>query len=230
MPQSTVRAIRNRLGVTPDAGAWCSIGKIPEPPADVHQAAGGGRLRPAFLRPLGMLGAVLVAPQMPIAMLFSLLASGEEALKRLLSTKEERERARAEDLDSERRDKAIVEQGLDKTFDSDWNKAAGQYLLHWYGRSSHHQRFILLTEGRIVLAAPPKRVSIRREDRMRVVAEIPAAEAIIEDPLLGCDSDRPRVRFVDGSWLTLIAEERRSDLHKYVMRHPQASGADGANA
>lgn len=222
MSRSTDRTIRNRLGVTPDAGAWCTISKIPEPPADVHRAAGAGPLRPAFLRPLGMLGAVLVAPLMPIAMLFSLLASGEEALKRLLSTKDERERARADDLDAKRRDEAIVEHGLDKPFDGDWNGAAGQFLLHWYSHSSHHQRFVLLAEGRILLAAPPKRVSIRREDRMRVVAEIPAGEAVVEDPLGTYESNKLRIRFLDGSWLSLTTEEWRSDLHKYLMRHPQA--------
>jgi hypothetical protein len=177
-----------------------------------------------------MLGAVLVAPLMPIAMLFSLLASGEEALKRLLSTKEERERARAEDLDAERRDEAIVEHGLDKTFDGDWNGAAAQFLLRWYGHSSHHQRFVLLAEERILLAAPPKRVSVRREDRMRVVAEIPAGQAVLEDPLLSAyDSNKLRIRFVDGSWLTLTTEELRSDLHMHLMRHPQTSDVSGTD-
>jgi hypothetical protein len=182
-------------------------------------------LRPAFLRPLGMLGAVLVAPFMPIAMLFSLLASAEEALKRLLSTKEERDCARAEDLDIDRRDKAITEQGLDTTFDGDWNKAAGQFLLRWYGHSSHHQRFVLLTEGRIMLAAPPKRVSVRREDRMRVVAEIPVGTAVIEDPLPAYDNRKLRVRFADDSWLMLTTEEQRSELHLHLMRQPRAEGS-----
>lgn len=168
-----------------------------------------------------MLGAVLVAPFMLIAMLFSLLASGEEALKRMLSTKEERDRARAADDDIERRDEAITELGLDKTFDGDWNRAAGQFLLRWYSHSSHHQRFVFLTEGRIVLAAPPKRVSVRRDERMGVVAEIPAVEALLEDPLPAYDSNKLRIRFSDGSWLVLTTEEWRSDLHKYLMRHPQ---------
>ncbi|KAB1986936.1 hypothetical protein [Streptomyces triticiradicis] len=223
MSRSSDRSARNRLGVVPDAGAWCAIGRIPEPPRDVHQAAGGGPLRPAFLRPLGLLGAVLVAPFMPIAMLFTLLASGEEALKRLLSTKEERARARAEDLDIDRRDKAIAEQGLDSTFDGDWNKAAGQFLLRWYSHSSHHQRFVVLTEGRIVLAAPPKRVSVRREDRMRVVAEIPAGAAVVEDPLPAHDNRKLRIRFTDGSWLMLTTEEQRSEVHMHLMRQPRAA-------
>ncbi|WP_051901247.1 hypothetical protein [Streptomyces aureus] len=224
MSRSSDRTARNRLGVVPDAGAWCVIGRIPQPPADVHQAAGAGPLRPAFLRPLGILGAVLVAPLMPIAMLFSLLASGEEALKRLLSTKEERERGRADDLAVDRRDKAIAEQGLNATFDGDWDKAAGQFLLRWYGHSSHHQRFVVLAEGRIVLAAPPKRVSVRRDDRMRLVAEIPADRAVIEDPLPEYDNRKLRVSFSDGSWLMLTTEEQRSDLHLYLMRRSRTEG------
>ncbi|MGW1559441.1 hypothetical protein ACWCQ1_23390 [Streptomyces sp. NPDC002144] len=230
MSRSTDRTIRNRLGVTPDAGAWCTIGKIPEPPADVHRAAGAGPLRPAFLRPLGMLGAVLVAPFMPIAMLFSLLASGEEALKRSLSTKEERDRARAADDAIRRRDEAITELELDKTCDGDWNGAAAQFLLRWYSHSSHHQRFVFLAEGRILMAAPPKRVSVRREERMRVVAEIPAGEAVLEDPLPVYESNKLRIRFSDGSWLALTTEEWRSDLHKYLMRHPHPDETKSAEA
>ncbi|WP_413757655.1 hypothetical protein [Streptomyces sp. MMBL 11-3] len=230
MSRSTDRAARSRLGVAPDAAAWCTIGKIPEPPADVHSEAGAGPLRPAFLRPLGMLGAVLVAPLMPIAMLFSLLASGEEALKRLLSTKEERERARNEDLDMERRDQAVVEQRLDHVFDGDWNAAAGQFLLRWYSHSSHHQRFVALAQGRILFAAPPKRVSVRREERMGIVAEIPAEQAVIEDPLPSYGNKKLRIRFVDGSWLVLTTEEQRSELHMYLMRHqqPDGSGSTGS--
>ncbi|MDQ1038010.1 hypothetical protein QFZ75_004426 [Streptomyces sp. V3I8] len=226
MSRSTDRAARSRLGVAPDAAAWCTIGKIPEPPTDVHREAGAGPLRPAFLRPLGMLGAVLVAPLMPIAMLFSLLASGEEALKRLLSTEEERERARREDRDIERRDQIIVDQRLDHVFDGAWNAAAGQFLLRWYSHSSHHQRFVALAQDRILFAAPPKRVSLRREERMRVVAEISAQQAVIEDPLPSYDSKKLRIRFMDGSWLVLTTEEQRSELHMYLMRHQRSDGSD----
>lgn len=221
MPRSTDRTLRDRLGVTPDAGAWCTIGKIPAPPADLHRAAGSGPLRPAFLRPLGMLGAVLAVPFMPIGMLFSLLASGEEALKRMLATKEERDRARAADLDAERRDRTISELGLDKVFDGDWTAAAGQFLLRWYGHSSHHQRFVLLSEGRVLLAAPPRRVSVRRDARMRIVAELPSDEAVLDDPLAAYESNRLRVSFADGSWLSLTTEEWNSELHKYLMRRPR---------
>ncbi|MFJ2906150.1 hypothetical protein [Streptomyces sp. NPDC087212] len=226
MSRSTERTIRDRLGVTPDAGAWCTIGKIPEPPSAVHQAAGSGALRPAFRRPLGLLGAVLAVPFMPIALLFSLLASGEEALKRLLRTQKERDAARAADLALKRRDETIVELGLDKVFDGDWNGAAGQFLLRWYSHSSHHQRFVLLAEGRLLLAAPPKRVSVRRDERMRVVAELLPGEATLEDPLPAYESRTLRIRFTDGSWLTLATEEWNSDLHTHLMRQPRSGEAE----
>jgi hypothetical protein len=168
-----------------------------------------------------MVGAVLVAPLMPFVMLLSLLASGEEALKRMLSTKAERERAREQDLEAKRRGRALADQGLDKTFDGDWNGAAGQFLLRWYSHSSHHQRYVMLAEGRILLAAPPKRVTVRREDRMQIVAELPTGTAVLEDPSLGeYESNKLRIRFRDGSWLSLTTEEWRSDLHKHLMRHP----------
>ncbi|MET9893347.1 hypothetical protein ABZZ47_24650 [Streptomyces sp. NPDC006465] len=176
-----------------------------------------------------MAGVVLAAPFMFIGLLLGVLATGAEALQGLLSTKEERDAARSERRAAELRDRAVIEHGLDKTFDGDWHGAAGQFLLRWYGHSSHHQRLVALTEGRTVLAAPPKRVSIRRESLVQVVAEIPSEDAILEDPLLGEHaSDRLRLRFTDGSWLTLITEERRSELHMYVLRRPRTGGADAA--
>lgn len=101
-------------------------------------------------------------------------------------------------------------------------RPCGQFLLRWYGHSSHHQRFVVVAEGRIVLAAPPKRVSVRREDRMRVVAEIPAGTAVIEDPLPSHDNRKLRIRFMDGSWLMLTTEEQRSELHMHLMRQSRA--------
>ncbi|WP_406332124.1 hypothetical protein [Streptomyces sp. NBC_00203] len=230
MSRSTARAIRIRLGVTPDAGSWCTIGKIPEPPSDVREAAGAGALRPAFMRPLNVLGLVLGGPFILVLMLLALIVTCGQALNNWLATGEERERVLAEDRDTKRRDEAIVELGLDQTFDGDWNGAAAQFLLRWYSHSSHHQRFVVLSEGRILLAAPPKRVSVRREDRMRVVAEIPAGEAVLEDLLPAYENNKLRIRFADGSWLALTTEEMRSDLHKYLMRHPQTGEVSSAEA
>jgi hypothetical protein len=182
------------------------------------------------LRPLGVLGYALGSPFMLTVALLSLLASGEEALKRWLSVGEARETFLAEDRSIKHRDAAIVELGLDKTFDGDWDGAAAKFLLRWYSHSSHHQRFVALSKGRILLAAPPKRVSVRREVRMRLVAEIPAGQAVLEDLLPEYENNKLRICFVDGSWMTLTTEEMRSDLHKYLMRHPQSSETSRAEA
>ncbi|MDN3246223.1 MULTISPECIES: hypothetical protein [unclassified Streptomyces] len=220
MASSTDRMLHSRLGVTPDAGAWCEIGKIPKPPPDVHRNAGNGALRSGLIRPLRLLALVLASPLLLILGFLLLLASGEEVLKKWLATGEERERLRIEDLDAKRRDTAIVELGLNQTFDGDWNGAAGQFLLRWYGHSSHNKRYVALSEGRILLAAPPKRVSFRAESRMAVVAELPTAEAELEDPLPEYESTKLLLRFKDGSWIVLTTEEMRSSLHKHLMRHP----------
>ncbi|MGW5654071.1 hypothetical protein [Streptomyces humi] len=232
MSTSTDRTIRNRLGVTPDAAAWCTIGKIPEPPAEVHRATGSAPLRPASIRPLGMLGVALGTPLLYIGKMFGLLAAGEEAIKRMLSTTGEQERHRAAKLNEKRRAEAFVELGLDKAFDGDWNGAAGRLLLQWYSHSSHHERLVALAGNRILLAAPPKRVSIRRDALMQVVAEIPTGEAVLADPLpaFKLKNDRLLLRFKDGSWLTLTTEEWDSELHTYLRHHQQPGEARATEA
>ncbi len=219
---SLTERVQSRLGVPAECAVWCRIGKIPEPPAEVHRAAGSAPLRPAFIRPLGMLGVALGAPVLCVITLLSLLSDGEEALKRMLSTTGEQERHRAAKLGEKRRDEAIVELGLDKTFDGDWNGAAGQFLLGWYSRSSHHNRLLVLAQDHIILAAPPKRVSIRQEARIQVATVIPAAEAVVEDPFAGqYTSDRLRIRFNDGSWLAVVTEESDSEVHRHVAGRPR---------
>ncbi len=211
----------DRLGIQVEAGDWCWIGKIPQPPADVLQAAGNPRLRPAMLPPLGMIGVVLGAPFVPLIMLLSLLAEAEEAVKRALDTKEEKERRRAKKEEDRRRDATIARQDLDKVFDGNWDGNAGQFLLRWYSHSTHHERMLFATEEGIVLAAPPKRVSVGREKRLQVVARIPASEATLVDPFSGEFETRILlIRFRDGSWLRVDTEELRSDLHMHVLRQP----------
>ncbi|MFJ9345525.1 hypothetical protein [Streptomyces sp. NPDC101237] len=221
MSTSTDRTIWDRLGVTPDAAAWCTIGKIPQPPAEVHRATEAGALRPASMPPLGVLGVVLGTPLLYIGKLLGLVGAAEEAVERMLSTDGERERHRAARLDRKRRDAAVVELGLDKTFDGDWNGAAGRFLLQWYSHSSHHQRLVAPVGNRILLAAPPKRVSVRRDALTQVVDEIPAGDAVIANPLPEFDSNRLLLRFKDGSWIRLTTEERRSELHAYLARRQQ---------
>jgi hypothetical protein len=211
----------DRLGLHAEAGDWCWIGKIPQPPADVLQAAGNPRLRPARLPLLGMIGAVLGAPFIPLVMLLSLLAYAEEAVKRALDSKQEKEQRRAKKEEDKRRDATIAQQDLDKVFDGNWHGNAGQFLLRWYSHSTHHERLLLATQEGIVLAAPPQRVSVGREKRLQIVARLPASEATLVDPFSGEFGTRILlIRFRDGSWLRVDTEELRSDLHMYVLRQP----------
>ncbi|MEU6555659.1 hypothetical protein ABZ915_36235 [Streptomyces sp. NPDC046915] len=215
------RETTQRLDVPVEAGEWCTIGKIPQPPADVLQAAGNPRLRPGRLRPLGMAGAVLAVPFMPLLMLLTLLSNAEGAIKRSLATKDEKERLRGKDDDDRRRDAIIAEQGLDRVFDGNWHGDAGQFLLRWYSHSTHHQRLVLATQDGIVLAAPPQRVTVGREKHMQIVARLPAAEATLVDPFSGeFETRMVLIRFRDGSWLRVETEEPRSDLHTYLLRQP----------
>lgn len=148
------KTAKTRFGVEADCVAWCRISRIPDPPAEVRKAAGGAPVRPAFIRPLGMLGLALAAVLWPVLVLLGLLASLEDFAEWLLSSKE-RARARARARDAEERKKAIKAHSLDQLFDGDWTAAAGQLLLRWYGHSSHPKRLLALTPDRIVLAAPP---------------------------------------------------------------------------
>lgn len=126
--------------------AWCWTDKIPQPPEDVLQAAGNPRLRPAVLPSLGVIDAVLGAPFISLLMLLSLLSDAEEAVKRALGTKEERERWRARKKEEDKhRDAIVARQGLDKVFDGNGHGAAGQSLPRRYGHSPHHQRLLLAT-------------------------------------------------------------------------------------
>ncbi|MBR8643168.1 hypothetical protein KEF29_37175 [Streptomyces tuirus] len=213
------RVVTDRLGIHAEAGEWCTIDKIPQPPADVLEDADNPRLRPARMPLLGMVGAVLGAPFIPVITFLELLAKIESAVMRSLDTKEEKERWRAKKEDEKRRDATITQQGLDKVFDGNWHGNAGQFLLRWYSHSTHHQRMLLATQEEIVLAAPPQRVSVGREKHMQIVARIPASEATLVDPFSGEFETRTLlIRFRDGSWLRVETEELRSDLHMHVLR------------
>ncbi|WP_105975570.1 hypothetical protein [Streptomyces geranii] len=223
--RSKQRVTADRLGIQAEAGDWCTIDKIPQPPAEVLQAAGNPKLRPAGMRPLGMVGAVLGAPFIPVISLFELLARIEAAVMRSLDTKEEKERWQAKKEDEKRRDATIAQQGLDKVFDGNWSADAGQFLLRWYDHSTHHQRLLLATQEGLVLAAPPQRVSVGREKHTQIVARIPATEATLVDPFSGEFETRALlIRFRDGSWLRVETEELRSELHMYALRHPLPGG------
>ena len=151
------------LGLETGSAAWCTIGRIPRPPKEIHAAAGGGALRPAFVRPLGMLGVLLAVIFTPLVLLLAFFSTLEDWADRLLGSKADRARARAKAREAEEQKAAVKAHGLDQLFDGDWTAAAGQFLLRWYGHSSHHKRFLVLTRDRVVLAAPPRRVSVRAE-------------------------------------------------------------------
>ncbi|KFG74396.1 hypothetical protein [Streptomyces mutabilis] len=220
-PRSEQRKIADRLGVQAEAGEWCTIDKIPQPPADVFQSAGSPRLRPGRLRPLGMVGAGLAVLFTPLVVLLTLLSNAEEALKRALAPKDERERLRTKDADDRRRDAIVAERGLDRVFDGNWQGEAGQFLLGWYSRSTHHQRLVLAVQDGIVLAAPPRRVTTGREEHMQVISRLSTSEAILVDPFNGEFETRTvLLRFRDGSWLRVETEEPRSSLHTYLLRRP----------
>ncbi|MEU9551370.1 hypothetical protein AB0D88_20320 [Streptomyces werraensis] len=211
----------NRLGVRAGAGEWCWIGEIPQPPANILQAAGNPRTRPARRPPLALAGTVLGAPFLPLLGLLMLLARVVEAVERFLDTKEEKERHRARKEDEKRRDAAVERGGLDNVFDGDWNGAAGQFLLRWYGHSTHHERLLFAGPDGIVFAAPPRRVGLGRDKRAQVVARLSPEEAALEDPFGGEFETRIMlIRFRDGSWLRVDTEEACSELHKYALRNP----------
>ncbi|MGA5425488.1 hypothetical protein ACPCVL_01545 [Streptomyces koyangensis] len=221
--RSEQRVMADRLGVRAEAAEWCTIDKIPQPPAEVLRAAGHPPLRPGRLRPLGMAGAAFALLLAPLVMLLSLLSDAEEALKRALATKTERERLRAKDAADERRDALIAERGLDQVFDGDWHGEAGRFLLGWYSRSAHPERLVVAVEDGIVLAAPPKRVSAGKERHMRVVARLSGSEAVLVDPFNGeFDTRIVLVRFRDRSWLRPGTVEPRGALHRYLLRQPLA--------
>ncbi|MGW0530964.1 hypothetical protein [Streptomyces sp. NPDC003032] len=217
------RMITARLGIRPEAAGWCTIDKIPAPPAEVLQAAGDPRLRPAAMPVLGMLGTALAVPLMPFVWLLTLLDNVREALERLFeSKKDEKRRARE---DERRRQAQVAEQGLDRVFDGNWQGAAGQFLLRWYSHSPHHQRLVVAAQGEIVLAAPPRRVSVGREKHMEVVARLAAGEAALVDPFQGeFRTQLLLLKFRDGSWIRLTTEEFRGELHMYVLRQPSSGG------
>ncbi len=219
-------AIAERLDIHSEAGEWCWIGKIPQPPADVLQTAGNRPLRPARRPPLAMIGTVLGAPFLPLLLLLSLLARAQEAVERSLDSKEEKERHRAKKQDEKRMDATVEQRGLDNVFDGDWRGAAGQFLLRWYSYSTHHERLLFAGPDGITFAAPPKRVSSGRDKHAQVVARLSSDEATLEDPFSGEFETRILlIRFRDGSWLRVDTEESRSELHVYALRRSPADRA-----
>ncbi|WEV27264.1 hypothetical protein OYE22_20195 [Streptomyces sp. 71268] len=208
------------------AADWCEIGSLPKPPPDVHAAAGNGPLRPAFVRPLGIAGYVLAAPVWLVVAAWGAIEVLFELVFGVFTIKKNRRLNR----EAEQRKAEIAAHGLNEVFDGDWNAAAGQLLLRWYSQSSHPKRLVLIAPGRIVLAGPPKRVTLGALDESDVLYEIPGDQAVIEDPLIGrLETDRFRIRFFDGSWIVLKVTGKPSDIHAQleVMATKGGSNPDG---
>ncbi|MGA4850549.1 hypothetical protein ACOBQB_31520 [Streptomyces sp. G5(2025)] len=210
--------ITERHGIRAEAAGWCTIDKIPDPPAEVLRTAGEPRLWPATMPPLGMLGTALAVPLLPFVTLLSLLDRLREWLFENNGDENRRER------EDEARLKILVDkQGLDRVFDGDWSGEAGQFLLRWYSHSSHHQRFVVATQDEVVLAAPPRRVSVGREKNMEIVARLPAGTAELVDPFHGeFRSQLLLLKFRDSSWIRLTTEEFRSELHMHAIGRARA--------
>ncbi|MFF5716961.1 hypothetical protein [Streptomyces buecherae] len=203
------------------AGDWCTIGSLPKPPPEVHAAAGNGPLRPAFVRPLGIAGYVLAAP----VWLVVGVAGAVEALFELVFGVFTIRKNRRLNREAEQRKAEIAAHGLNEVFDGDWNAAAGQLLLRWYSQSSHPKRLVLIAPGRIVLAGPPKRVTLGALDESDVLYEIPGDQAVIEDPLNGrLDTNKFRIRFSDGSWIVLTVTGKPSDIHAQLEAMAKEGG------
>ncbi|MCQ9178329.1 hypothetical protein KMT30_04605 [Streptomyces sp. IBSBF 2953] len=192
------RRARKILGEDPVAMVWCEIGKpIPAPPKAVHRAAGNGRLKPRHHWLLYVGGVVFFFVVVPM-MLFDKLGG---VLDGQTSSREEgstRNRAAS----SGRREVDAPTRGI---FDGDWNLAAGQLLLRWYGQSPNPKRLVMLTRDRVCVAATPRRtLSPTKADDFRTIAEFPFTEARIE-----AEAGQPRgfatfrIHFSDGSWLEL---------------------------
>lgn len=213
----------DRLGVRAEAAEWCTIDKIPQPPAEVLRAmrpspAAAGETSPSGHGRRGARTAFRAARH-------AVVPSGRRGGSAEAGPRDEvrEERLRAKDAADRRRDALIAERGLDQVFDGNWHGDAGRFLLGWYSRSAHPERLVVAVEDGIVLAAPPKRVSVGKEKHMRVVARLSGSEAVLVDPFNGeFDTRIVLVRFRDRSWLRLGTVEPRGALHKYLLRQPLA--------
>ncbi|MEU4083969.1 hypothetical protein [Streptomyces aureus] len=218
------RRVRTILGEDPTAMVWCEVHKrIPKPPADVHRAAGKGRLKPRH-HWLLYVGAVafffVVVPMMLIDKLGDRLGG---------ATPERRSRSsrtasggtsadgRPTTRDSERGERT------DGVFDGDWDLSAGRLLLRWYTQSPNPKRLVMLAPGRVCLAASPRRrLSPTKADDFRIVGEYQASEVRVEG-----EAGQPRgfatfrLCFTDGSWLELGRLAEPADADSF-LRHVAA--------
>jgi hypothetical protein len=175
-------------------------------------------MRPGRIRPLGALGYTLGAPfYLPVLGYAAAEGILEGTIGRLLSTKAERAQHAREKQEEQRREAAITAARLDEVFDGNWNTEAGRLLLTWYAPSSHPERLLMLSRDGIALAAPPRRRTLNRhrDGAAQLLLTIPHDRAVLEDPLPRFKDSRLRLRFRDGSWLVLTADES-GDLREHI--------------
>ncbi|MYW19149.1 hypothetical protein GT039_27120 [Streptomyces sp. SID2955] len=219
------RRARKILGEEPLALVWCEIHKrIPQPPKEVHRAAGEGRLKPGH-HWLLYVGATLfffvVVPMMLIDKLGDktgeMLAKRREPYRRTPGSRSDTgpQRSAPQRSTQDRGPTGRADDPAHGVFDGDWNLTAGRLLLRWYGHSPTPKRLVMLAHDRICIAASPRRrLSPTKADDFRSVAEFPLDAARIEG-----ESGQPRgfatfrICFADGSWLEVgrLAEPEDAD-------------------
>ncbi|MCF3182034.1 hypothetical protein IPZ70_19085 [Streptomyces polychromogenes] len=194
--RSVHRRAKKILGEDPVSLVWCEIpGAIPKPPKAIHGAAGKGRLSPGrhWLFYVGVV--VFFFVFIPMFLL--------DQLSR--KTEGRPERRKPHGGTSHRETSGPPDPGARQVFDGDWNLAAGQLLLRWYGHSPNPKRLVMVTRDRVCVAASPgRRLFPTKAADFQPTAEFSAHEARIE-----AEAGQPRgfaafrLRFADGSWLEL---------------------------
>jgi hypothetical protein len=215
------RRVRTILGEDPTAMVWCEIHKaIPKPPADVHRAAGRGRLKPRR-HWLLYVGAVVfffvVVPMMLIDRLGDRLGGPAEG-RRSRNPGAARDRTPVDGQPTT--GNRGREDRTDGVFDGDWDLTAGRLLLRWYTQSPEPKRLVMLARDRVCVAASPRRrLSPTKADDFRIVAEYPAHEIRVEG-----EAGQPRgfatfrLCFTDGSWLELGRLADPDDADSFLRR------------
>lgn len=211
------RRVRSILGEDPTAVVWCEIHKrIPRPPADVHRAAGKGRLKPGhhWLLYVGAVAFFFVVVPM---MLIDKLGDRLDGTRSARSTRSRPTTGGRAPVDAGRgtSGRGGEEDPANGVFDGDWSLTAGRLLLGWYTQSPSPKRLVMLARDRVCLAASPRRrLSPTKADDFRIVTEYPSSEVRVEG-----EAGQPRgfatfrLCFPDGSWLELgrLAEPEDAD-------------------
>ncbi|UQI45032.1 hypothetical protein M1P56_12065 [Streptomyces sp. HU2014] len=217
--RKVLRRARKILGEEPTLLVWCGIRGIPRPPKEIHRAAGKGRLKPGrhWTFYLGaVLFCVVVVPYL---------------LMDLLSQKLNGNLDRDTRPDARTPDRPTAPAPHNGVFDGDWDLTAGQLLLRWYGTSPNRARLFLATSDRVCFAASPRRrVLPRSAGDVRLVTEFRSDEVRIE-----AEAGQPRgfaefrLRFTDGSWLSLgnLADSDDADRFLRAVAGPYPGRRQG---